>query len=459
MKHDQRNQRGVRCQSLSSNLLEKLFPPHLEVVPQLNEVYELQLALWESEVLSDEEIVRNGAYFSRVADQLTRHFLICRGEPVRIPQHSSSRLRSFFKTNQFKTGYATHGLFPYRGKFHPQMIKALLNIMGLKPGHTVLDPMMGSGTVLIEATLMGINSVGIDASPFCRFMTQAKLDGLTVPLSPIRRAQENPRAVFNEFCAHLAKVHSCLRKKNQDQSQADLFSQVDNLNAVQPVDYSSQGIENTEVHNFLLLSFLDAVGYTERSGRKGLYDNFVAILERYLFVAEKIQHVLSGAENELGHAEAFEGDARKLPQEDGSIDAVIFSPPYSFAIDYLINDEPHLKYLGIDVGSLRDSAMIGLRGRNLREQYELYKQDMTDVLRECARVLKPDGLCTIVVGTNNDQLSRILGVKPSQVKGIDEILVEIAAEVGLCLSTRIERQITGMANTMRTEYIVILKRT
>lgn len=50
-------------------------------------------------------------------------FLICSGEPVRLPQHSSSRLRSFFKTNQFRTGYATHGVFPYRGKFHPQMIR------------------------------------------------------------------------------------------------------------------------------------------------------------------------------------------------------------------------------------------------------------------------------------------------------------------------------------------------
>lgn len=149
---------------LSHSMYQRLFPPHLELVPQLNEVYELGLAFYESQTLSDEEIIRNGAYFARVGDTFTRHFLICSGEPVRLPQHSSSRLRSFFQTNQFKTGYATHGLFPYRGKFHAQMIKGLINVMGLKPGDTVLDPMMGSGTVLIEARLMGIKSVGIDAS-------------------------------------------------------------------------------------------------------------------------------------------------------------------------------------------------------------------------------------------------------------------------------------------------------
>src|SRR5712692_4833096 len=160
-------------QILSASMYEELLPPHLELVPQVNEAYELELAFYESRILNEENLVRNGAYFARVRDTLTRHFLMCSGEPIRLPQHSSSRLRSFFQTNQFKTGYGTHGLFPYRGKFHPQMIKALINVMGLKPGDTVLDPMMGSGTVLIEARLMGINSVGLDASPFCRFMTQA----------------------------------------------------------------------------------------------------------------------------------------------------------------------------------------------------------------------------------------------------------------------------------------------
>ena len=106
---------------------------------------------------------------------------MCKGEPIKLPQYSSSRLKSFFQINQFKTGYATHGLFPYRGKFHPQMIKALINIMGLKRGDLILDPMMGSGTTLIEARLMGVRSIGIDTSPFCRFMTQVKLDGLTIP--------------------------------------------------------------------------------------------------------------------------------------------------------------------------------------------------------------------------------------------------------------------------------------
>ena len=184
---------------LSQNMYNNILPNHLELVPQLNEVYELELAYYESQILNDEEIIRNGAYFSRVGNVFTRHYLMCKGEPVLLPQHSSSRLRSFFQTNQFKTGYATHGLFPYRGKFHPQMIKGLINIMGLKPGDVVLDPMMGSGTVLIEACLMGINSIGFDTSPFCRFMTQSKLDGLSIAIQPLEHALKKSEAIFEYF--------------------------------------------------------------------------------------------------------------------------------------------------------------------------------------------------------------------------------------------------------------------
>ena len=116
---------------LSKGMYSRLFSDGLEIIPQMNEVYELALSFYESLILTDEEILRNGAYFARVKGKFTRHFLMCTGEPVLLPKHSSSRLKSFFVNNQFKTGYATHGLFPYRGKFHPQMIKALINVMGL----------------------------------------------------------------------------------------------------------------------------------------------------------------------------------------------------------------------------------------------------------------------------------------------------------------------------------------
>jgi hypothetical protein len=331
--------------------------------------------------------------------------------------------------------------------------------MGLKPDDTVLDPMMGSGTVLIEARLMGIKSIGVDASPFCRFMTQVKLDALTIPLSPVREALKDSQLVYNHF-VKLAGLPNRGSKKRFEGESGNLFVRDSGDKYIARPAGSGElpeGCEVPEVYNFLLLAYLDGAGYSERSDRKSPYDQFRAILERYLFVAEKIQLVLAGAESELAESKVLEGDARHLPAQDSSIDGIIFSPPYSFAIDYLANDSFHLSFLGTDIDKLREE-MIGLRGRTLRQKFELYKTDMDKVLSECSRVLRRGRICLIVVGTNNNQLSKILEVSPDEVKGIDELLVELGKPHGLHLIRKLSRQITGMANTMRTEFIVMLQR-
>ncbi len=439
----------------------RIFPKHLEIIPQLNEVYELALAFYESRLLDEDGLIRNGAYFARVGKRFTRHYLMCTGEPVRLPKHSSSRLRSFFANNQFKTGYATHGLFPYRGKFHPQMIKGLINVMGLKPGDTILDPMMGSGTVLIEATLMGIKSVGIDASPFCRFMTQAKLNGLVIPQKPLHEALKNYKELFDHFVKVVGQSEqgSKHRAKGRNNWPGNVVREG---TAAYQAKKSKQhhrliGSEDAAVYDFLLLAYLDSVGYAERSNRATPIEQFRTILERYIFVVEKIQRILEGAESDLAEARALEGDARSLPLEPQSIDGVLFSPPYSFAIDYLQNDSFHLNYLGEDISQLKEK-MIGLRGQKLREKYDLYIDDMNQVLTECARVLKPGRFCTIVVGTNDRQLSKVLDVPPENVSGLHKILADLAAEHGFVPVRSLARRISGIANTMRDEYIVILEK-
>ncbi|OIP91140.1 MAG: hypothetical protein AUK55_11695 [Syntrophobacteraceae bacterium CG2_30_61_12] len=105
----------------SQSIFELLLPAHLQLIPGLNEVYELELAFYESKILSDEDIVRRGAYFAQVGECPTYHTLICSGEALQLPRYSSARLRSFFETKQFKTGYATHGdTFPIGANFTPR---------------------------------------------------------------------------------------------------------------------------------------------------------------------------------------------------------------------------------------------------------------------------------------------------------------------------------------------------
>lgn len=423
---------------IQQGMYHKLFRDGLEISPNLSEVYELALAYYESRILTKQELIRNSAYFIKVDSEFTHHYHICTGDPVKIPEYSSARLKAFFIHNQFRTGYATHGLFPYRGKFHPQMIKAIINIMGIKPGDTILDPMMGSGTVPVEASLMGIKAIGIDPSPFCQFMAQAKCDGLKIRPEYLDNLSNRYENMFSDFV-------SCPQKIDQ---QKNMFFEKN------PIPEDDKG---EKIFNLSFLAFLDSEGYAKRSKRKSHSEHFKAILERYIAAINKIIIVLDDLKITPAQTNLTQGDARNLDIKTSSMDGIIFSPPYSFAIDYLENDLSHLNYFEMNISKLSE-CMIGMRGKSLKEKYRLYLEDMDKVMSECARVLKKGRMCTIIIGTNDSQLSKALGILKNDVVGLNTIITEIGRSKGLFPVRSLPRQIVGMANTMRQEYIVILQK-
>jgi hypothetical protein len=62
------------------------------------------------------------------------------------------------------------------------------------------------------------------------------------------------------------------------------------------------------------------------------------------------------------------------------------------------------------------------------------------------------------VGTNNNQLSKVLRVPANQVTGLHETLRNEAESLGFSFATEIPRSIKGLANRMRDEYIVFQRR-
>jgi len=59
--------------------------------------------------------------------------------------------------------WATHN-GSYRGNFAPQVPHNVLE-MYTAPGESILDPMVGGGTTLIEARVLGRNALGLDINP------------------------------------------------------------------------------------------------------------------------------------------------------------------------------------------------------------------------------------------------------------------------------------------------------
>ncbi|WP_254532425.1 TIGR01177 family methyltransferase [Natrinema gelatinilyticum] len=63
----------------------------------------------------------------------------------------------------FGTRAPTDKPFFQPGSMDPLLARAVANVAGARPGATILDPMCGTGGVLVEAGLVGANVIGTDA--------------------------------------------------------------------------------------------------------------------------------------------------------------------------------------------------------------------------------------------------------------------------------------------------------
>ncbi|MGB6836253.1 MAG: hypothetical protein WBF66_00935 [Dehalococcoidia bacterium] len=424
-------------------VVQELFPPSHVVLPQINQIYELDLAYGEYRALSAEELVQRGAYFRSVEGVPTYHFRICMSTPDQVNASARQDRKNFFAANVFAVGYATHGLFPYRGKFHPQMIKAVMNIIGLRPGHVVLDPMAGCGTTSIEASIMGLDSVAVELNPFACLMTRAKVGVLNVDCSDFPRLLKHADDVYRQLAPYgnrLAVQPTLFRGGEASGDIADALAGLPTL--------------SEPMRELVLLCYLDAVGYASRRKGKTPGDLFPDLLSRYLAAVAAFNASREELGLALGKADVIEGDARRLELGDCSVDGIVFSPPYSFAIDYIENDRPQLQLLGVDVARLKGN-MVGLVGSG-RTRDELigsrvanYFCDMEVIMRHCERVLRPGRYCVVVVGSNTNQTGGV---------SLERGIVEIGAKIGMPLEFQIMREIEGIRNTMRDEFLLFFRK-
>src|SRR5262245_11279186 len=117
-----------------------------------------------------------------VGDRLTYVKAVQNGESMVVPDQANleasgngSAWGPVPSLRRQSTRYSAHGLHEYRGKFNPQVVRAIGNLLGLEPGDRVLDPFCGSGTTLLEAAHIGWNAVGVDLNPLGVLIANAKL--------------------------------------------------------------------------------------------------------------------------------------------------------------------------------------------------------------------------------------------------------------------------------------------
>lgn len=391
----------------------------LELFENIQFIYELALAKLELEafgidfdvtnslraVLAEQRfdkklLKRKLAYFRDVDGNLTDYHFIQRRNQTR-------------SVNQ----YLTHWIYPYKGKFHPQMIRALLNIIGVKEKETVLDPFIGSGTTALESQLLNVNCIGIDVSPLCVLISKVKTESIKA-LDEIQRLKDSVSP--STFESH---------------TQGTLFGK-----KVESIS------KNTQVRNFFRVT--EMIAHSDKTRRKkDFLKSFQENIEKMFRSIQDFSNIKDELELKLGKVNIEEGDARSLNLVDESIDGIITSPPYSIALNYVQNDSHALSALGYNLNKIKED-FIGVRGGGLTK-FRLYEEDMEKVYNEMYRVLKKDKYCVIVIGNVTFQGKEVDTTK---------YVIDYCQKIGFSLIKKIDKIIFGLYNVMQKEYILIFKK-
>jgi site-specific DNA-methyltransferase (cytosine-N4-specific) len=282
-------------------------------------------------------------------------------------------------------------LHQYKGKFNPQVVRALGNILGLEPGDTLLDPFCGSGTTLVEAAHCGWSAYGIDMNPLAVYVSQAKIGALKC--SSTRLTNES-----NDLVAKLKKLiagidFNCAfgeaEKRSIGGKSPEILPNIDYLREWFPesVLWQAALIQNeaskltSPVEKVVMTVLSDCLRdcslqdpddlrirrRKDAAANYPLVEMFIAKIENDVEKIVRARRVTGAVK---GTHQARRGDTRKpLPLtatelQKHPIRAVITSPPYATALPYIDTQRLSLALLGLTTKEeIRDleSTLVGSR--------------------------------------------------------------------------------------------------
>ena len=417
---------------------------------------------------SQEELQNNLAYWEAVGEdkfQSTRQVLL---ENTYRGEEPYGQLELFGETGGSTRQtrvlrYGLHDIHEYRGKFFPQLVRACINISGIKPGSIVFDPFCGSGTTLCESRVRGMKSLGIDLNPLSVMISRVKTGMLGVGKEELLREYHSlQRRIVPD------NIDYSDRWDEADKKYLTGWFAEEALQDIHKILCAVECVKNLVIADFFRLNLsniIREISWQKQSDLRvrkeiGEYHRGTAIT-RFQEEAQrqftKINAYLDLVGSlDLQDCEIIEGNTVQAVESAenylGRCDVLITSPPYATALPYLDTDRLSLVILGLmhrrdfpgknidmvgnreitekqrralwenyekrrseltdEICAVTDQIAdenhkpeVGFRRRNLPALLAKYFLDMLDSMRAADKMLKPGALAFYVVGNNSTNLA------------------------------------------------------
>lgn len=267
------------------------------------------------------------------------------------------------------TRYSSHGLHEYKGKFNPQIVRIMLNILDLN-GKKVLDPFDGSGTSILECAHIGTQCVGTDINPLACFIANTKVNALSIDIDEARRVITG---IIREPDMDSVKLDDSLRMQYLKRWMPE-----DNLKAIEYISSKVDEITSKEnIKNLLLVIASDLIrDYSNQEPsdlriRKRIspfpeIPLLMAFDEECTKLLNKIEYIQKqfGIIRSDNHAICCDIKNARNPEGRKLFDGAITSPPYVTALPYIDTQRISLVWLGLceadEIMSL-EGTLIGSR--------------------------------------------------------------------------------------------------
>lgn len=237
------------------------------------------------------------------------------------------------------TKYSNHGFHIYPAMMIPQIAKRLIETYGIN-AKVLLDPFMGSGTALLEATLHDNfkKAYGIDINPLALLISKAKI----TPIEPKLLAEEYRRLMAKclEDKKNVSFKQKTIEKPNFTNIQFWFKPQV--ITDLTIIKNNIYLVENKNIRDFFLVAFSETVrdASNTRNNEYKLYRLSEPMLKKHnpntinLFKEKSKKNIISMKEyyqnyNKNCKIEILSEDTRhKTSIQNGEVDLIVTSPPY-----------------------------------------------------------------------------------------------------------------------------------